>query len=96
MTNIYIYRVFRTPGGVSSDLFGSELPQTPRNVKNRMASNIFSAEKDALKNTGKLNLLQHKFVLERFSAFAKIGFLRLTLLQKKLFYLLIQNYCINI
>lgn len=59
MTNIYIYRVFRTPGGVSSDLFGSELPQTPRNVKNRMASNIFSAEKDALKNTGKLNLLQH-------------------------------------
>lgn len=36
-----------------------------------MASNIFSAEKDALKNTGKLNLLQHKFVLERFSAFWK-------------------------
>ncbi|KAH8413999.1 hypothetical protein KR222_000715, partial [Zaprionus bogoriensis] len=44
-------RVFRTPAGGSSDLFGSELPQTPRNVKNRMASNIFSAEKDALKNT---------------------------------------------
>lgn len=51
----YISRVFRTPGGVSSDIFGSEMPQTPRNVKNRMASNIFSAEKDALKNTGMLN-----------------------------------------
>lgn len=43
------------------------MPQTPRNVKNRMASNIFSAEKDALKNTGMLNFynnfnsFQHAF-----------------------------------
>ncbi|XP_034484947.1 microtubule-associated protein Jupiter isoform X1 [Drosophila innubila] len=44
-------RVLRTPGGGSSDIFGSDMPQTPRTMKNRMASNIFSAEKDvALKN----------------------------------------------
>ncbi|XP_030376148.1 microtubule-associated protein Jupiter isoform X5 [Scaptodrosophila lebanonensis] len=44
-------RVLRPPGGGSSDIFGSDMPQTPRNVKNRMASNIFSAEKDsAVKN----------------------------------------------
>ncbi|KRG00558.1 microtubule-associated protein Jupiter isoform X2 [Drosophila mojavensis] len=40
-------RVLRAPGGVSSDIFGSEQPQTPRNVKNLMASNIFSADTDA-------------------------------------------------
>ncbi|XP_034484949.1 microtubule-associated protein Jupiter isoform X3 [Drosophila innubila] len=46
-------RVLRTPGGGSSDIFGSDMPQTPRTMKNRMASNIFSAEKDvALKNNG--------------------------------------------
>ncbi|XP_030376150.1 microtubule-associated protein Jupiter isoform X7 [Scaptodrosophila lebanonensis] len=46
-------RVLRPPGGGSSDIFGSDMPQTPRNVKNRMASNIFSAEKDsAVKNNG--------------------------------------------
>ncbi|EDW58936.1 microtubule-associated protein Jupiter isoform X1 [Drosophila virilis] len=39
-------RVLRAPGGVSSDIFGADMPQTPRNVKNLMASNIFSAEKD--------------------------------------------------
>ncbi|XP_017083765.1 microtubule-associated protein Jupiter isoform X2 [Drosophila eugracilis] len=39
-------KVLRAPGGGSSDIFGSEMPQTPRNVKNRMASNIFAAEKD--------------------------------------------------
>nr|NP_001262475.1 jupiter, isoform I [Drosophila melanogaster]AGB95857.1 jupiter, isoform I [Drosophila melanogaster] len=39
-------KVLRPPGGGSSDIFGSEMPQTPRNVKNRMASNIFAAEKD--------------------------------------------------
>ncbi|XP_030376145.1 microtubule-associated protein Jupiter isoform X2 [Scaptodrosophila lebanonensis] len=44
-------KVLRPPGGGSSDIFGSDMPQTPRNVKNRMASNIFSAEKDsAVKN----------------------------------------------
>ncbi|XP_017848994.1 microtubule-associated protein Jupiter isoform X2 [Drosophila busckii] len=44
-------KVSRPPGGGSSDIFGAELPQTPRNSKNRMASNIFSCEKDsALKN----------------------------------------------
>ncbi|KAM8706027.1 hypothetical protein ACLKA7_010335 [Drosophila subpalustris] len=46
-------RVLRTPGGASSDIFGSDMPQTPRTMKNRMASNIFTAEKDvALKNNG--------------------------------------------
>ncbi|XP_017874545.1 PREDICTED: microtubule-associated protein Jupiter isoform X4 [Drosophila arizonae] len=46
-------RVLRAPGGVSSDIFGSEQPQTPRNVKNLMASNIFSTDTDAAqKNNG--------------------------------------------
>ncbi|XP_034138480.1 microtubule-associated protein Jupiter isoform X7 [Drosophila guanche] len=46
-------RVLRPPGGGSSDIFGSDMPQTPRNVKNRMVSNIFSVEKDnSVKNTG--------------------------------------------
>ncbi|KAH8250354.1 microtubule-associated protein Jupiter isoform X3 [Drosophila bipectinata] len=47
-------RVLRAPGGGSSDIFGSEMPQTPRgSVKNRMASNIFAAEKDnGVKNNG--------------------------------------------
>ncbi|XP_037728132.1 microtubule-associated protein Jupiter isoform X9 [Drosophila subpulchrella] len=46
-------KVLRPPGGGSSDIFGSEMPQTPRNVKNRMVSNIFAAEKDnGLKNNG--------------------------------------------
>ncbi|KAL7729536.1 hypothetical protein ACLKA6_007833 [Drosophila palustris] len=46
-------KVLRTPGGASSDIFGSDMPQTPRTMKNRMASNIFTAEKDvALKNNG--------------------------------------------
>ncbi|XP_043651703.1 microtubule-associated protein Jupiter isoform X3 [Drosophila teissieri] len=46
-------RVLRPPGGGSSDIFGSEMPQTPRTVKNRMASNIFAAEKDnGVKNNG--------------------------------------------
>ncbi|XP_017062133.1 microtubule-associated protein Jupiter isoform X9 [Drosophila ficusphila] len=46
-------KVMRPPGGGSSDIFGSEMPQTPRNVKNRMASNIFAAEKDnGVKNNG--------------------------------------------
>ncbi|XP_023175240.1 microtubule-associated protein Jupiter isoform X2 [Drosophila hydei] len=46
-------RVLRAPGGVSSDIFGSDMPQTPRNSKNLMASNIFSADKDAAqKNNG--------------------------------------------
>ncbi|KPU80143.1 uncharacterized protein Dana_GF16635, isoform D [Drosophila ananassae] len=47
-------RVLRAPGGGSSDIFGSEMPQTPRgHVKNRMASNIFAAEKDnGVKNNG--------------------------------------------
>ncbi|XP_022215806.1 microtubule-associated protein Jupiter isoform X2 [Drosophila obscura] len=45
-------KVLRPPGGGSSDIFGSDMPQTPRNVKNRMVSNIFSVEKDnSVKNT---------------------------------------------
>ncbi|XP_037947581.1 microtubule-associated protein Jupiter isoform X12 [Teleopsis dalmanni] len=44
--------VLRPPGGGSSDIFASEMPQTPRSVKNHMQSNIFSCEKNAVKNTG--------------------------------------------
>lgn len=56
---LFFYRVLRTPGGGSSDIFGSDMPQTPRTMKNRMASNIFSAEKDvALKNNGKAKVFQ--------------------------------------
>ncbi|XP_032307006.1 microtubule-associated protein Jupiter isoform X2 [Drosophila ananassae] len=54
-------KVLRAPGGGSSDIFGSEMPQTPRgHVKNRMASNIFAAEKD---NGVKNNVRQgaHRF-----------------------------------
>ncbi|XP_055539883.1 microtubule-associated protein Jupiter isoform X8 [Wyeomyia smithii] len=37
-------RVLKPPGGGSSDLFGADnMPQTPRNSKNRMQSNIFAA-----------------------------------------------------
>ncbi|XP_037947571.1 microtubule-associated protein Jupiter isoform X3 [Teleopsis dalmanni] len=43
--------VLRPPGGGSSDIFASEMPQTPRSVKNHMQSNIFSCEKNAVKNT---------------------------------------------
>ncbi|XP_005180770.1 microtubule-associated protein Jupiter isoform X5 [Musca domestica] len=45
-------RVLRPPGGGTSDIFGGDLPQTPRNVKNHMQSNIFSCEKDSIKNNG--------------------------------------------
>ncbi|XP_068156119.1 microtubule-associated protein Jupiter isoform X7 [Drosophila tropicalis] len=46
-------RVLRPPGGGSSDIFGADMPATPRTVKNRMISNIFSADKDgAIKNNG--------------------------------------------
>ncbi|XP_061396746.1 microtubule-associated protein Jupiter isoform X5 [Musca vetustissima] len=45
-------RVLRPPGGGTSDIFGGDLPQTPRNVKNHMQSNIFSCEKDNVKNNG--------------------------------------------
>ncbi|XP_073826010.1 microtubule-associated protein Jupiter isoform X2 [Musca autumnalis] len=43
-------KVLRPPGGGTSDIFGGDLPQTPRNVKNHMQSNIFSCEKDIVKN----------------------------------------------
>lgn len=37
-------KVLKPPGGGSSDLFGNDnMPQTPRNSKNRMQSNIFAA-----------------------------------------------------
>uniref|UniRef100_T1PER3 Microtubule-associated protein Jupiter n=1 Tax=Musca domestica TaxID=7370 RepID=T1PER3_MUSDO len=45
-------KVLRPPGGGTSDIFGGDLPQTPRNVKNHMQSNIFSCEKDSIKNNG--------------------------------------------
>ncbi|XP_046804577.1 microtubule-associated protein Jupiter isoform X2 [Lucilia cuprina] len=45
-------RVLRPPGGGTSDIFGGDLPQTPRSVKNHMQSNIFSCEKDSIKNNG--------------------------------------------
>ncbi|XP_053949262.1 microtubule-associated protein Jupiter-like [Anastrepha ludens] len=45
--------VLRPPGGGTSDIFGGDLPQTPRNVKNHMQSNIFSCDKNgAIKNNG--------------------------------------------
>ncbi|XP_036334142.1 microtubule-associated protein Jupiter isoform X4 [Rhagoletis pomonella] len=46
-------RVLRPPGGGTSDIFGGDLPQTPRNVKNHMQSNIFSCDKNGgIKNNG--------------------------------------------
>ncbi|TMW52067.1 hypothetical protein DOY81_002847 [Sarcophaga bullata] len=45
-------RVLRPPGGGTSDIFGGDLPQTPRSVKNHMQSHIFSCEKDNAKNNG--------------------------------------------
>lgn len=51
-TNKPSSKVLRPPGGGSSDIFGTDLPQTPRNIKNHMQSNIFSTEKDSVKNTG--------------------------------------------
>lgn len=45
--------MLRPPGGVTTDIFAGEMPSTPRNGKNRMASNIFSVEKDSVKNNGK-------------------------------------------
>ncbi|XP_017474002.1 PREDICTED: microtubule-associated protein Jupiter-like isoform X1 [Rhagoletis zephyria] len=39
-------KVLRPPGGGTSDIFGGDLPQTPRNVKNHMQSNIFSCDKN--------------------------------------------------
>ncbi|XP_065363615.1 microtubule-associated protein Jupiter isoform X2 [Calliphora vicina] len=45
-------KVLRPPGGGTSDIFGGDLPQTPRSVKNHMQSNIFSCEKDSIKNNG--------------------------------------------
>ncbi|XP_055849363.1 microtubule-associated protein Jupiter isoform X2 [Episyrphus balteatus] len=43
-------RVLRPPGGGSTDIFGSDVPSTPRSVKNHMQSNIFSCEKGSVKN----------------------------------------------
>ncbi|XP_055377958.1 microtubule-associated protein Jupiter isoform X2 [Condylostylus longicornis] len=40
-------RVLRPPGGGNSQLFGDDMPQTPRSVKNHMASNIFGSEQNA-------------------------------------------------
>ncbi|XP_017474004.1 PREDICTED: microtubule-associated protein Jupiter-like isoform X3 [Rhagoletis zephyria] len=46
-------KVLRPPGGGTSDIFGGDLPQTPRNVKNHMQSNIFSCDKNGgIKNNG--------------------------------------------
>ncbi|XP_075145434.1 microtubule-associated protein Jupiter isoform X4 [Haematobia irritans] len=44
-------RVLRPPGGGTSDIFGGDMPQTPRSIKNHMQSNIFSCDKkDGVKN----------------------------------------------
>ncbi|KAI9576274.1 hypothetical protein GQX74_015262 [Glossina fuscipes] len=48
----YLRTVLRPPGGGTSDIFGGDMPQTPRAVKNHMQSNIFSTEKDHVKNSG--------------------------------------------
>lgn len=47
----FSYRITKPPGGDASDIFGASSPTTtppttPRKVKNYLASNIFSAEKD--------------------------------------------------
>jgi hypothetical protein len=36
-------KVLKPPGGGTSDIFGGAIPNTPRSVRNHMASNIFSA-----------------------------------------------------
>ncbi|XP_075145432.1 microtubule-associated protein Jupiter isoform X2 [Haematobia irritans] len=44
-------KVLRPPGGGTSDIFGGDMPQTPRSIKNHMQSNIFSCDKkDGVKN----------------------------------------------
>lgn len=44
-------KVLRPPGGGSSDIFGTDFSQTPRNNKNHMHSQIFSSGKNsAVKN----------------------------------------------
>lgn len=46
-------KVLRPPGGGSSDIFGVDLPQTPRSGKNHMQSHIFASDKNgAIKNNG--------------------------------------------
>uniref|UniRef100_A0A1L8EA94 Microtubule-associated protein Jupiter n=1 Tax=Haematobia irritans TaxID=7368 RepID=A0A1L8EA94_HAEIR len=46
-------KVLRPPGGGTSDIFGGDMPQTPRSIKNHMQSNIFSCDKkDGVKNNG--------------------------------------------
>ncbi|XP_059219602.1 microtubule-associated protein Jupiter isoform X3 [Stomoxys calcitrans] len=49
---LYPYdEVLRPPGGGTSDIFGGDMPQTPRSIKNHMQSNIFSCDKkDGVKN----------------------------------------------
>ncbi|XP_055908889.1 microtubule-associated protein Jupiter isoform X6 [Eupeodes corollae] len=54
-------RVLRPPGGGSSDIFGSDVPSTPRSVKNHMQSNIFSCEKGSMKNNARQGA--HRFYL---------------------------------
>lgn len=39
----FCFRVLKPPGGGSSDIFGADNPTTPRSIKNRMQSNIFTA-----------------------------------------------------
>ncbi|XP_055908884.1 microtubule-associated protein Jupiter isoform X2 [Eupeodes corollae] len=54
-------KVLRPPGGGSSDIFGSDVPSTPRSVKNHMQSNIFSCEKGSMKNNARQGA--HRFYL---------------------------------
>jgi len=43
-------KVLKPPGGGSSDIFGSAVPNTPRSVKNHMASTIFNTGGTDVKN----------------------------------------------
>ncbi|XP_061396743.1 microtubule-associated protein Jupiter isoform X2 [Musca vetustissima] len=58
-------KVLRPPGGGTSDIFGGDLPQTPRNVKNHMQSNIFSCEKDNVKNNVRQGAHRFYFIGEQ-------------------------------
>ncbi|KAL5273368.1 hypothetical protein ACFFRR_000228 [Megaselia abdita] len=55
-------KVLRPPGGVTTDIFAGEMPSTPRNGKNRMASNIFSVEKDSVKNNVRQGIHRFYFI----------------------------------
>lgn len=65
---VVFYRVLRPPGGGTSDIFGGDMPQTPRSIKNHMQSSIFSADRDSVKNNGKCQWSDFPFFELRIAA----------------------------